>query len=146
MNEKDIKKLVDRFFDGETTTDDEQRLYDYFASADVSPYLMHLRQMFADLQAMQRQPHLMQSTGTSHAKRWVIWRRTAWAAAILATAGILAATYFSVASRNECEMMVYGKRVTGQENVMGEVRSTMTTACEGMPDVNAQLKEIFNHE
>ncbi len=146
MSEKDIKKLVDRFFDGETTTDEEQRLYDYFASADVSPNLMPLRQMFTDFQAMQRQPHPLQVTVTNHVKRKVIWQRMAWAAAMLATAGILAATYFSAANRNECEMMVYGKRVTGQENVMGEVRNTMETACEGMPDVNAQLKEMFDHE
>lgn len=146
MNEKDIKKLVDRFFDGETTIDEERRLYDYFASADVSPDLMPLRQMFADFQAMQRQSHPLQATVTGHAKRKAIYRRMAWAAAMLTTAGILAATYFSTANRNECEMMVYGKRVTGQENVMGEVRNTMATACEGMPDVNAQLKEVFDHE
>lgn len=42
----DIRKLIDRYFEGETTTLDEQMLRDYFANENVPQDLMMLAPLF----------------------------------------------------------------------------------------------------
>lgn len=44
----DIRKLVERFFDGDTSLDEERTLYEYFASDNVDPALLHYKEMFCD--------------------------------------------------------------------------------------------------
>lgn len=146
MNEKEIKTLLKRFFDGDTSLYEEQALYEYFASANASQDIAPLSQMFLDmsvLQLSQKQPQ--QYSHSKPAKSMVIRQRLAIAATIFATAGIMTVGYLSASSHTECEMIVYGKRVTRQEAVMVEVRHTMETACDGVPDIDAQLKEAFIH-
>ena len=45
---EDIRRMVERFFEGETTLDEEQALYDYFASDDVATTLLPYKEMFRD--------------------------------------------------------------------------------------------------
>ncbi|MBQ6161632.1 MAG: hypothetical protein IJK21_03155 [Prevotella sp.] len=52
MNSNHIKQLTKKFFDGDTTLEEEQTLYAYFASDDIEPSLMPLRDMFRDLAAL----------------------------------------------------------------------------------------------
>lgn len=49
---EDIRKMVDRFFDGETTLDEEKMLYAYFDSEEVDPTLLHYKRMFRDFYAL----------------------------------------------------------------------------------------------
>lgn len=142
MNEKEIDYLLERFFNGETTLDEERLLYHHFASGEVSQAHLPLKQMFLDMPTLQGIRPTPLNT-TIHPKR--TRRRLAMAAATLSTAGILAAAYLAQAANNECEMLVYGKRITAKENVMSEVRSTMGNACEDADDVDVQLKEIFRN-
>ena len=44
----DIRKMMERFFDGDTTLDEERTLYDYFASENVDPTLLQFKEMFRD--------------------------------------------------------------------------------------------------
>lgn len=146
MNEKEIKTLLKRFFDGDTSLNEEQALYEYFASANVSQDFAPLSQMFLDMSALQQsQKQPQQPLHSKPAKSMVIRQRLAIAATIFATAGIMTVGYLAASSHTECEMIVYGKRVTKQEAVMGEVRHTMETACDGVPNIDAQLKEAFIH-
>lgn len=142
MSDKDIKTLLDRFFDGETTLAEERQLYGYFASSDISPELMPLRQMFLDLTAI-HEGQSLPAPDKPVAERRPLWRRLKLAAAVIATAGILAGAYLAASSGSDYEMLVYGKRVTSQEAVMGEVRHTMEASCESAPDIDAQLKDVF---
>ena len=52
----DIKLLIDKFFDGNTTLDEEQRLYDFFGSEQVPEELKEYRPMFVDFGAMLYKP------------------------------------------------------------------------------------------
>ena len=48
MNEHiEIKKMLDRYYEGESTDDDELRLCEYFGSADVTAELQPYRSIFA---------------------------------------------------------------------------------------------------
>ncbi|MBR3454713.1 MAG: hypothetical protein IKH26_05280 [Bacteroidaceae bacterium] len=48
----DIRKMVERFFDGETTLDEEKMLYAYFASEEVDPTLLPYKRMYCDFNAL----------------------------------------------------------------------------------------------
>lgn len=50
---KDIKHLIDCFFDGKTSLEEEQRLYDFFATHQELPKELDIyREMFTDLGAI----------------------------------------------------------------------------------------------
>ncbi len=48
----DIRKMVERFFDGETTLEEEKKLYAYFASQEVDSTLLPYKKMFCDFYAL----------------------------------------------------------------------------------------------
>ncbi|GAB6976699.1 hypothetical protein [Prevotella falsenii] len=54
MENKEIKLLIDKFLDGETTLAEERKLYTYFRSEKVSSEYLHYRDMFLDLAAVQQ--------------------------------------------------------------------------------------------
>ena len=54
MENKEIKLLIDKFLDGETTLGEEQSLYAYFRSERVLPEYLHYREMFLDFAAVQQ--------------------------------------------------------------------------------------------
>ena len=89
MNETKATQLIDKFFGGATTLSEEQQLYDYFTSANVGPELMPVRQMFLDMCQLQGcEPTPKAQVATLKPRRR--WRRIAAAAALVATAGIIA--------------------------------------------------------
>ncbi|WP_298451264.1 hypothetical protein [uncultured Prevotella sp.] len=56
MNErkiKDIERLIGKFFDGETSLKEEQRLYEFFARRDVPQRLAGYREVFAGFASLQ---------------------------------------------------------------------------------------------
>lgn len=56
MNErkiKEIERLIGKFFDGETTLREEQRLYEFFARRSVPARLQVYREVFAGFASMQ---------------------------------------------------------------------------------------------
>lgn len=141
MNDKKAIQLTDRFFNGETTLDEEQELYAYFLSGKVSPKLMPLRQMFLDMSQLQDQEPPQKAKVVS-IKGWRHWRRVAIAAAVIATVGITATVWMAKAD-NDYEMIAYGQRQNNREAVMREVERTLSNAQSGTPNVGAELKDAF---
>lgn len=56
MKQEDIKHLVDKFFDGETSLEEESRLYAYFRQEPLPASLQPYRELFAGLQAVSLPP------------------------------------------------------------------------------------------
>ena len=54
MENKEIKLLIDKFLDGETTLAEERKLYAYFRSEHILPEYLHYREMFLDFAAVQQ--------------------------------------------------------------------------------------------
>ena len=140
-----IRTLVDRFFDGETTLDEEQQLYAYFRAAHALPAdLEPLRQMFLDL-AVAQAPH---PATIALQKKAFPWRH--WAAAAIAALVVGAAvTVFSLRSQSDEEYVayIYGERTTDRAVVLNEMQKTMTAlaATDGTDIVEEQLKSMFAH-
>ena len=45
-NINDIKRLIERFLEGDTSLQEEKTLYDYFRNAEVAPELLEYKEMF----------------------------------------------------------------------------------------------------
>lgn len=140
MNETKARQLVDRYFEGATTLQEEQKLYAFFTSEHISAELKPLRQMFLDMYQLQGCEPAPQAKVVSLKSR-SRWRHIAIAAAVVATAGIVTAVWLRPA--DDCEMVAYGQRLTDREAVMHEVERTLTDAQSATPDVGSELRDAF---
>lgn len=137
----DIRPLIQKFFNGETTLDEEQRLYDYFSQQDIADDLLPLKQMFADLGQIQK-PCAVNVRMDSSA---IIPRRSSIAVAAAVTIAVALSTMLHFSAPPNYELSVYGKTYTQQEVVMCEVDRTMGSAIQQMPDVEGELRQAFGN-
>ena len=149
-----IRTLVDRFFEGDTTLDEEQQLYDFFAQepAVLPDDLKPLRQMFLDLAAVQHvaenvpQPAAQKPLHASSRRRWIV----AAAVAVLLAGGAL--TLFMRNAQTEADeeyvAYIYGQRTTDRTVVLDEMQKTMTAmaSTDGADVVEEQLKSMFSNQ
>ncbi|HEY9542246.1 hypothetical protein [Prevotella sp.] len=149
MNRKhDIHRLTERFFDGETTRDEEQRLYRYFQGSDISDDLLPMREIFLAFSALQvpHDEHSMVAKVPSiqtKANLWLRWGR--FAAAAVVAFGVFGAATRSYHEQNYCEAYVNNRRLTDREVVMDRVAQTMQVIDKsGATDVDNQLHELFD--
>jgi hypothetical protein len=137
---KDILTIIDRFFDGETSLDEERLLYEYFAGTDIPDDLLPLKPMFLDLQAIAPTPVTMaRPTAVRPLRRQ--W--TAVAATVTAVIGLSVVLHFG--HRSDYELCVYGKTYTDKAAVMREVDRTMTSAVDHTPDIDSDLRQAFGN-
>jgi hypothetical protein len=90
----EIKELLDRYYEGESTDADEQRLREYFTSGDVAAELQPYRSIFAYLEQFARHEHetleeFHVSSSKFQVSRLVKW----WYAAAAVAACLLVGTF-----------------------------------------------------
>lgn len=141
-----IRTLVDRFFDGETTLDEEQLLYTFFRHppSELPEDLVPLRELFLDLAAVQHVA--MVSRQTEH-RRWPRWAAAAAAVLVLVVTGATALYTHGIEADGDCVAYIYGERTTDPTVVLSEMQKTMSTlaATDGNDIVEEQLKSMFSH-
>ena len=129
-----IRTLTDRFFDGTTTLEEEQELYDYYRREQALPAdLAQLRQLFLDFAA-------------PTPRRWLRWAVAACAALTIAAG---AAVWLNSGQQgdDECVAYIYGERTTDRDVVLGEMQKTMAAvADDGSDEVEEQLKMMFGND
>jgi hypothetical protein len=141
-----IRTLTDRFFDGNTTLDEEQELYDYYSrEPSLPPDLQPLRQMFLDLAAVRYVAIPSQRPLQPKRQRWPRWLAAAAVALLIATVG--AVLMNSLQQDDECVAYIYGERTTDRDVVLGEMQKTMAVlADDGSNVVEEQLRMMFRNE
>lgn len=142
-----IRTLTDRFFDGKTTVEEEQELYDYYRREQALPSdLVQLRQLFLDFAAVQfsDEPAAEQQAPTP--RRWLRWAVAA-CAALLIAAGTAVWLNNGRQGEEECVAYIYGKRTTDRDVVLSEMQKTMAVVTDdGSDEVEEQLKMMFGNE
>ena len=146
-NKDDIRILTERFFNGDTTIEEEKELYRLYQGRYVPQDLQVYREMMLDLAAI----GVEEDTTTVKQEAIVIpiWRRPLfrWIAAVVALVVIGGTTtLFIHHSEEECVAYIYGQKVTDHNVVMNELSQTamsMANSC-GDDDVAQQLDEMFN--
>lgn len=141
-----IRTLTDRFFDGMTTLEEEQELYDYYRREQALPSdLVPLRQLFLDLAAVQFSDE-QAKLQTPTPRRWLRWAVAA-CAALLITAGTAVWLNNGQQSKEEFVAYIYGERTTDRDVVLGEMQKTMAAVTDdGSDEVEEQLKMMFGNE
>ena len=165
-----IRTLTDKFFDGDTTPEEEQELYEYYRQPweQIPDDLRSNCELFRDLAALgsltpstlhpplstlHHSPSTIHhSPSTIHHSLSTIHHslsthRHRWWFAAAAVALVLlvgGATLYHYQSENECVAYIYGERVTDRDVVLGEMQKTMMAmTADGSDVVEEQLKAMF---
>ena len=140
-----IRTLTDRFFDGKTTLEEEQELYDYYRREQALPAdLAQLRQLFLDFAAVQFTDE--QAVNVNKPRRWLRWAVAA-SAALLIAAGAAVWLNSGQQGDDECVAYIYGERTTDRDVVLGEMQKTMAAvADDGSDEVEEQLRMMFGND
>ena len=130
-----IRHLTDRFFDGATTLEEEQELYDFYRQDDIPEDLRPNRELFRDLAAL---APLSTTAKQPHRHWWLA------AAAIILLLIVGGTTLYRYQHEDECVAYIYGERVTDRDVVLSEMQKTMTAmTADGSDVVEEQLKAMF---
>lgn len=126
MTEKQIKKLIDKFFDGDTTLAEERKLYAYFSRGEVAAPMEEYRQMFADLATL---PLPRRKSRLCGMRLWV----SGIAASLLLAAGAYAGRqmydYHQLDMRyGGSYMIVHGKRIDNLREIQPYLERTLSSA------------------
>ena len=142
-----IRTLTDRFFDGKTTLEEEQELYDYYRREQALPAdLAQLRQLFLDFAAVQFSDEQAVNADVNKPRRWLSWAVAA-CAALLIAAGAAVWLNSGQQGDDECVAYIYGERTTDRDVVLGEMQKTMAAvADDGSDEVEEQLKMMFGND
>lgn len=149
-NKDDIRILTERFFNGETTIEEERQLYRLYQGDDVPQDLQAYREMMLDMAAIEVEDSKDIATNEPKANVVSLWQRPLFrwlAAAVIVSAVIGGATsLFKQNSEEECVAYIYGHRVTDHNVVMNELSQTAMSMANsrGDDDVARQLNEMFN--
>jgi ferric-dicitrate binding protein FerR (iron transport regulator) len=141
-----IRTLTDRFFDGKTTVEEEQELYDYYRREQALPSdLVQLRQLFLAFAAVQFSDEQAEQQAPIP-RRWLRWAVAA-CAALLIAAGTAVWLNNGRQGEEECVAYIYGKRTTDRDVVLSEMQKTMAVVTDdGSDEVEEQLKMMFGNE
>ena len=142
-----IRTLTDRFFDGKTTLEEEQELYDYYRREQALPAdLAQLRQLFLDFAAVQFADEQTVNADVNKPRRWLSWAVAA-CAALLVAAGAAVWLNSGQQGDDECVAYIYGERTTDRDVVLDEMQKTMAAvADDGSDEVEEQLKMMFGND
>ena len=142
-----IRTLTDRFFDGTTTLEEEQELYDYYRREQALPAdLAQLRRLFLDFAAVQFADEPAAERQAPAPRRWLRWAVAA-CAALLIVAGAAVWLNSGQQGDDECVAYIYGERTTDRDVVLGEMQKTMAAvADDGSDEVEEQLKMMFGND
>ena len=153
MKDEDIRHLTERFFEGETTLEEEQALYAYYNGKDVSAELEKYAEVFRNFAALSFNNEEIDGKeenkyviGPKPKKRYL---RIAVAASF--TLLVAFGTYHllsSTSSDEDCVAYIHGKKCTDPVLVSQEMHRTMNEMSD-MADENgmeSQLIDMFTTE
>ena len=138
----DIRTLTERFFQGDTTLEEERLLYQLYQRSDVPQDLLHYRDLFLDMAAMELPVKTIPLQDRRFSRRWLM------AASVALVIGLGSILLFQQSQQDECVAYIYGKKTTDPTVVMSELHRSITSmkADEQPEDVESLLHEMFNIE
>ena len=96
----EIKKMLDRYYEGESTDDDELLLREYFSSDDVASNLQPYRSIFAYIRHEKEEPSRIFLPDVK--RRWKKWLYSTAAAAACLLAGTFLVHQHHQATKPQC--------------------------------------------
>ena len=146
--DEEIRILVARFMEGDTTLDEEGKLYCYFSGDEVSDDLLPMREYFHSIAVMCTPKHRQyKGRPVLHdllSRRLLIG--IAASIALLVVVGVGSMVWRSE-PQDYCEAYIYNRHVTAPATVMKEVDGTLQAIRQdGESNVDGQLHDIFGKQ
>ncbi len=134
MKKEEIHKLIDRYFEGDTTVEEERRLYGFFGQDRIPAEFAEYAEMFRDLAAVGNAP--APSVKKRPAFRIpVIWLRAAASAAAVVAIVFGVRTASNISEENALAklyegsyMIVDGQRIDDLREIKDSIRATLHDA------------------
>jgi len=152
MNQvEDIKILMNRFLEAETTLEEERRLYAYFSQAEVDSSLEPYRAMMQDYAALMPVNQAHQPTARRVTLQpWVKWVSGIAALFVLVFAGLWSYRTYETNKLEEIYggsyMVVNGERIDNLRQIKRQIEGTLYAAQEVEKLVAAsQPKDVEKH-
>lgn len=149
MNKDDeIRILVARFMEGDTTLEEEGKLYRYFSGDEVSDDLLPMREYFRSIATMrtpnhQRHKRLPVLHGLLSRPLFI---GIAASVALLVVVGV-GGMLWQPEPQDYCEAYIYNRHVTAPATVMEEVDGTLQAISQDDElNVDGQLHDIFGKQ
>ncbi len=154
MSIDDVKILIDRFFEGETTLAEERLIYEFFQGDDVPEELMPYKDMFNGLQLAQLPEMPKLEISSEHSKvvrlnyRKIIY---AVAASILLAIGVTFAWHFheekQLMARYEGSYVIEnGQRIDDLTKIKPQIQVALSNAAQIESEVETSEDVIRNAE
>ena len=126
--------LVNKYFEAETTPEEERRLRRFLAETD-DPAFDDVRAVMGFL-SVRKERHAAEKG----VRRWTA------SVAVAASLILLSVLGLNLAGRDDCVMYAYGEKTTDRTVVMNDVSDILTDlfSDDQGPDVAGQLTELFN--
>lgn len=146
--DEEIRILVARFMDGDTTLDEESKLYCYFSGDEVSDDLLPMREYFCSIAVMCTPKH---SQYKGKPVLLGLLSRPLFIGIAASLALLVAVGVGNMLWRSEpqdyCEAYIYNRYVTSPGTVMKEVDGTLQAIRQdGESNVEGQLHDIFGNQ
>lgn len=128
------KSLVEKYFEAETTPEEEERLRGFLAGTEDPA--------FDEAKAVMGYFSVRKGQRAVHRTMYGLWRIAAAAAALI----LVAVLGWRLTDRNACMMVAYGEKTTDKTIVMSDVHDILTDLFgeDQGPDVAGQLTDLFN--
>lgn len=135
-----IEELLNKYFEGNTSTEEEKELRSFFSSGDVPPHLLAYKPMFAYFDEEIATVREVDSAPVRRNKHIVLYLLSGVAAAILLVLGIRS-VYTSYETRHCAEnyVVINGRCYTDIHKVRG-------MALEALKEVAAPVEDYFPNE
>ena len=146
--DEEIRILVARFMDGDTTLDEECKLYCYFSGDEVSDDLLPMREYFRSIAVMctpKRTQYKGKPVLLGLLSRPLFIGIAASIALLVAVGG--GSMLWRSEPQDYCEAYIYNRHVTSPGTVMKEVDVTLQAIRQdGESNVEGQLHDIFRNQ
>lgn len=128
------KSLVEKYFEAETTPEEEERLRGFLAGTEDPA--------FDEAKAVMGYFSVRKGQRAVHRTTYGLWRIAAAAAALI----LVTVLGWRLTDRNACMMVAYGEKTTDKTIVMSDVHDILTDLFgeDQGPDVAGQLTDLFN--
>jgi len=139
---KKIEELVERFFDGQTSNEEERELYDFFSSENVPEHLFPYRQVFAYFETgikeeVNYQTPERKNIQSFRKKKITIWASIAASILILISFGIYHFTREKEFNPYEGSYIIRnGIKITDPKIVNPEIEKTLVFVSEQEKNMN----------
>ncbi|MDR2622130.1 MAG: hypothetical protein LBC48_06065 [Dysgonamonadaceae bacterium] len=147
MDCKDVEILMEKYFEGLTSLEEEQTLRDYFQREDVQPEWEMYRNMFRYFTSERERKNQMISSSRPQVKRILLrWGSIAAAACLLLAVSLRLFLNTGEAWAETSQAYIDGKKYTDMELIRTETLKSLENLSEGSEDAySSQIEalEIF---